>query len=308
MTTLSRSKRSSYSSDAIWDAITLDLYRPIHGRALTAAANGRAEDAVKLCGILDAIAEYHGCIADHAARLGQVAVLQNAWATGEALLRSAQARGLTEGEPLVLLARALTHQGRVDDALEVLRGVIKREPENADAWRDLGVGLLALEAHEPAQEALSRALELKPGDQIAATALRTISSPAVRFIPEEGESGPEEEKAVDRAMRLFQQRRYAEAKVAYAQAITEDPDDHYVYLGLGDCHYMLGDFHLAAAYFEESIAVEPTTSAWRFLGDAYRKGGRRPQARAAYESALALNPEYHIARQQLDGMLKEDEM
>jgi tetratricopeptide (TPR) repeat protein len=351
------------AGDAMRNAIVLDLYRPIHGQALIATATERSEDAVKLCEILDAMAERNGCVAGYAARLGQVSVFHNAWATGEALLRSAQARGLTEARLHVLLARALTQQGRVEEALEVLRDVIECEPKNADAWRDLGIGLLALEAPEPAWEALSRAIEFDPEDQIAAIALRSIPRPVVSLdaeagilnIPADlvngdpettaviitaaiikampgdleenlqhrasergpafvdqvraailGESQPAEEKAVDRAKRLFHQRRLVEAKKAYAEAIAEDPDDSYPYLGLGDCHYMLGEFHLAAAYFEESIAVQPTTSAWRFLGDAYRKVGRRPQARAAYESALILDPNYHLARKQLDLMVKED--
>lgn len=349
--------------NALRDAITLDPYRPIYSRAVSAAANERAEEAVKLCSILDTVAARHGSVPNSAKALGEVAVMHNAWATGEALLHSAQEQGAMDGRARVLLARAIAQQGRTGEAIALLREVVDDEPENAEAWSDLGARLLEIEAHEPAREALLLALKLNPDDQIARMMLGTIPKPLawmdresgklnldpdlfeldaetqaviitaamIRSMPGDleenlqeyaGEKGPAfvdrvrdaimgksrstEERAVDRAARLFRSRRYTEAKDAYRAAIEDDPDNSYCYLGLGDCHYMLGELGLAAAYFEESIAVEPTTSAWRFLGDAYRKSGRRPQARAAYESAIELDPDYRLARQQLQAMIEED--
>ena len=54
----------------------------------------------------------------------------------------------------------------------------------------------------------------------------------------------------------------------YQAAIKLDHDSELAYLGLGDAHYRLGEYHLAIAYFSESIAVRPTPQGHRFLGDA----------------------------------------
>jgi tetratricopeptide (TPR) repeat protein len=346
--------------DVLDQAVELDLYRPLWNDAVGAGAQGHVDEAVRLCRSLDLMALDLGFPAEHAELLGKVLVQHSEWVVGVALLRSACALGDCDGEARLLLARGLTHQGLYDEAQEVLCGLTEDEPENSDAWRDLGLVFHAQNQNDAAAQALMRALELKPEDQIAKMALDSLRPAAVAYDPEAGSmtvdpdllgSDPETlavmmvaamiksmpgeleqnlqqmvgEKDSDfvarvraaiedgqpaagtddplaQAQRLFRERRFDEAKLAYAAAIAQTPNDPYPYMGLGDCHYMMGDFYLAAAFFEESIAIKPSPSTWRFLGDAYRKTGRMERAEAAYESALALDPSYEIARQQLQAI------
>ena len=44
----------------------------------------------------------------------------------------------------------------------------------------------------------------------------------------------------------------------------------------------------------------------RVLGDVHRKAGRETEATAAYENALAIDPEHGPALERLEGMLKQD--
>lgn len=346
------------------NAIVLDLAAQLEVFAISAIADGNVAQALHWSTILDKIALQHACLPEYTQRFGTFAVHHNAWACGEALLQEARSRGEHGSATLLLLARAIGQQGRPKEKVALLRELVAREPENSDAWRELGNGLHQLEAYEPAREALARAVSLAPDDQLAALELSAIPAPQVVYDqntkqvtisaellkddPEQAavmvtaalvmsKPGDLEENlqrfvgpsppdfiqrvretilgqrpavpmtAVERAKQLFTQRRFAEAKIAYSEAIQEAPDDDYPYLGLGDCYYHLGEFYLAAAYFAESIAIRPTTSAWRFLGDAYRKVGRLNQARSAYESALALDPNYSLARQQLQAMQEIEE-
>ena len=98
----------------------------------------------------------------------------------------------------------------------------------------------------------------------------------------------------------FGARRYAEAEREYAAALALDSEHVLAATYLGDTHYQRAQFHLAQAFFEEALAIEPTPIAHRFRGDALLKGGHGARrARAAYEAALALDPNYRGAREAL---------
>lgn len=106
----------------------------------------------------------------------------------------------------------------------------------------------------------------------------------------------------DKAQELFRTRQLPEALKEYRLAIKEDRDHALAYMGAGDCYYHMGMLNLATAYFEESIAIEPSPSTLTFLGNAHRKSGRTDEAIQSYEQALKLNPNYELARQHLSAM------
>jgi tetratricopeptide (TPR) repeat protein len=95
----------------------------------------------------------------------------------------------------------------------------------------------------------------------------------------------------------FRNGRFAEAERDYRSAADIDPDDLTGWLYIGDTWYRRGSYALAQAYFEESIAVQPSPQAFRFLGDAITmSGGSRTWARLCYEEALRLDPSYGGAK------------
>jgi tetratricopeptide (TPR) repeat protein len=103
----------------------------------------------------------------------------------------------------------------------------------------------------------------------------------------------------EQAEALFAKKKMPESLREYTLAIEENLQKAAAYTGAGDCYYMMGKMNLAAAFFEESIAIEPKATTLRFLGDAYQRSNRLEAAARAYEQALELNPSYDAARQQL---------
>ncbi|OKI94299.1 hypothetical protein AMK10_18485 [Streptomyces sp. CB02058] len=99
----------------------------------------------------------------------------------------------------------------------------------------------------------------------------------------------------------FHRREYAEAAACYHRALESDPDSASALLVLGDVYYMNRQLGLARAYFQESLAVEETPMAWRFLGDTYRAEEEgTEEARSCYQRAVALDPDYGGAREALE--------
>jgi CHAT domain-containing protein/tetratricopeptide (TPR) repeat protein len=112
--------------------------------------------------------------------------------------------------------------------------------------------------------------------------------------------------ALNRGEEHFQQRRFAEAAVAYAEALQLVPDHAPALLLLGDAHFAMREYDLARAYFEESVKIEDNPQAWRFLGDAVRGGvDDVERARACYLKALELDPGYGGAREALQHLPPE---
>jgi Flp pilus assembly protein TadD len=54
---------------------------------------------------------------------------------------------------------------------------------------------------------------------------------------------------------------------------------------------------------EKTVQAKPTASAYNQLGILYRESGRFTEARAAYGSALKINPDYALAQRNLGILL-----
>jgi len=110
----------------------------------------------------------------------------------------------------------------------------------------------------------------------------------------------------ERAEQLFSQARWKEAVQEYKQAIAADHNLAKAYTGLGDVYYRIGQYYVALAHFEESLAIQPDPYAYRFLGDSYRMVDKRQYAVESYRQALKLDPNYAGARQALQDSLREE--
>jgi tetratricopeptide (TPR) repeat protein len=111
------------------------------------------------------------------------------------------------------------------------------------------------------------------------------------------------EQHLEAAERLFGRREIPAAMAEYVQALRLDPNLAFAFVGLGDCHFQQGSFHLAAACFEEALEIHPTAMTWRFLSDAYAHVGRLDKAIETCRKSIEADPNYQPARQQLEFLI-----
>jgi Flp pilus assembly protein TadD len=104
----------------------------------------------------------------------------------------------------------------------------------------------------------------------------------------------------ERALSLLSQERYAEG-VAVLEAVTAAaPDVTAPYVDLGLAYGRLGDLEQAERALATADLLSPDNPIIKNeLGIVYRKTGRFAEARASYESALAVYQGYHFAQRNL---------
>jgi len=108
-----------------------------------------------------------------------------------------------------------------------------------------------------------------------------------------GEPAPSGELWFQRALRLEQEERLAEAAQAYARALDPAHARPEVAFNLGNVLYGLERLEEACAAFQLATQLDPEyVEAWNNLGNALSLLGRHDEASAAIERALALAPDY----------------
>ena len=95
--------------------------------------------------------------------------------------------------------------------------------------------------------------------------------------------------ALGAALGLERAMRPAEAALAYEAMVGRWPDSFAAWMGLGNTRYALKDSGAAESAYRKAIAVRPASpQAWNNLAYALMALGRRPEAIAAAERAVAL--------------------
>jgi tetratricopeptide (TPR) repeat protein len=186
-----------------------------------------------------------------------------------------------------------------DDALERMTAWAERNPTHG-YWHALGIAAFELERYETARESLERALQLDPAnpltwDEIASTYGRLdrwadqidASREALRI-------DPTLEAARDN-FRWALLRRNEPAPEPQGTGLTFDES-----IELGLRRYDEGEFEAAAAAFRGALRSDPVSPlAYNNLCSAYNALGRWPEAIDACETALALQPDFPRARNNL---------
>jgi tetratricopeptide (TPR) repeat protein len=159
----------------------------------------------------------------------------------------------------------IAHQMKRDDvALELIRGAIAIDPNYADAYKSLGHILRRQGQTEEAVVAYRRAIALNPTDAEAHANL---------------------------GFALKNKGQLDEAIAAYRQATALRPDYAHAYYNLGIALKDAGRLDEAIAAYRRAIACEAGFyEAHSNLGVALRDAGRLDEAVAAYRQAVALRP------------------
>ncbi len=133
----------------------------------------------------------------------------------------------------------------------------------------------------------------KPGEA-AAVKVKTLEGGEAKLAAGKGVAIPPRQaaqRANDRGLLHFKEKRYAEAEAEFAEALKLRPDFALAANNLGFVYYKQDRFTEAARWFENTIRLDPSRAiAHCNLGDAYLKAGEKVKARKAFETYLELAP------------------
>jgi tetratricopeptide (TPR) repeat protein len=95
----------------------------------------------------------------------------------------------------------------------------------------------------------------------------------------------------DEGMRLYKEKRYAEAAAKFVEASKAKPASALFANNAGFAYFRMGQYQEAAKWFQQAISVDSKRAiAYLNLGDTYQEMHRMSEAKSAYEEFLALAP------------------
>jgi tetratricopeptide (TPR) repeat protein len=171
----------------------------------------------------------------------------------------AAARGRHDGEFDTMLAIALRHAGRREDALSRLKLAIKRRPPYAAAFKEFGYLLISMERYDEAVEVLNRGIEIAP------------------MMPQ---------LSIELGYAHLSRRDCANAKIAFARVLEISPRSHDALVGMAKAHLEVGEAELAVTYFRRSLQINPDHQAsWLHLGHCLLELGHVDAAYNCFRTA-----------------------
>jgi uncharacterized caspase-like protein len=101
------------------------------------------------------------------------------------------------------------------------------------------------------------------------------------------------QRANDRGLQLYRERRYEEAEAAFKEALTLQPRFALAANNLGFVLFRRGKPAEAASWYEKALEMDGSRSlAWLNLGDARLQAGDEAKAMAAYKTFIDLSPKH----------------
>lgn len=163
-----------------------------------------------------------------------------------------------------MLGLAALQSGDVETAATALKSCLERNPNEAALWEIYGSALEALQRHQDAADAYSKATKAAP-DRASAHRLRGIS--------------------------LYQTGQYKDAALSFETAVHLDQQDADAWFWKGAVHYALVQMDGAEAALTNAINLRPNWhKAWLNRATVRADMGRREDALADYQKAIDLGP------------------
>lgn len=215
-------------------------------------------------------------------------------AAAVALIALLACQRMKPADDLLKEARQARARGEERAAAIQLKNLLQQEPGHATARRMLGELHLALGDPISAEKELRRALSLgQPREEVLPALVRALlGQAAYQGVLDELQAEPPSAAVLAwRGRARLGLGHSEEAGQLFTQALHKDGDRVEAHLGLARLALLRSDAEGASALVERALAADPRSGeALRFKGDLLRARGQLPQALAAYQAILKLDP------------------
>jgi tetratricopeptide (TPR) repeat protein len=213
---------------------------------------------------------------------------------------------------LTLLGSVYMNRKDFTKAVEAYRRLVELLPNASDRHYSLGVALMAAKQNGEAKKEFETALSLSPGNVEAGTQILNLDLQAGRT----GDALAHIQKQIATAGRKPQlllmlasvqalRGDPTAAERTYREAVRLDPIHAEARLALVDFYIRNGKLQQATPMLDSAMAVEKTAPGYQLQGILFQMAGNTKSARQSYEQALAINPGYAPAANNLAWLLSE---
>lgn len=185
-----------------------------------------------------------------------------------------------DNEKLFKEAQELSSQGKVKEAVDLLKKVTKADNKDFEAWTELGNAEFARGKHKDAEKAYEKAIEAEPDYLLAMINLGKVQ---------------------------FAEKDYENAIATLDKVMVKDADRADVNQLLGECYLQLKKGSTAVGYLYQALKLDPDGMAEVHirLGQLYTAAGYKDRAAAEYALFLKKRPD-DSRRDELEKFIKEN--
>lgn len=201
----------------------------------------------------------------------------------------------------VLQATLLFHSnGRTSDAIDYLKNVVDREPDNAELRLYLGQLYEEIDDLKAAEGELRKAIELAPDNDKAYFELGVLydkmerKDDSIAYMKKVIELNPRHANALNYLGYTYADLgiKLDEAESLIRRALELKPGDGYFTDSLGWVYYQKGQYQKALEFLIEALRLAPDDPIIaEHVGDAYLKLGNREKALEFYRKSLEIKSE-----------------
>jgi len=229
----------------------------------------------------------------------------------ESLYRQLLAAQPNHPAALHLLGLVCHQTGRSAEAVRLIQQALELEPNNPDYLNNLGAALRGIGQIEQAIACYKKALQITPKDLDLQNNLGNAYVDMGRFEEAAGcyrrvlrvlPRNDDVRASFCHALQAYgyechNKGLFVQAEAAYAEAITANPKDGYLYYNLGNAQRELAKSEAALKSYKQALALIPNDAdIYNNLGNVLRETGQLKEAIDAYQKALEINPSLHHAR------------